>query len=429
MGKYFGLVVLFSVHTLIVKAQLASLTFNTWTTGSTDITRTVGSCSMRTQVAGSLFQNSTPRYDDAGASFNPTNGTGLHISNNWVNTTTSTTVTFTFTPAIVNPTFSIFDINRSSACNTFCSSAFADRVVINTNNGTVSAAAVQAAEQTISGSGTATVAVTGNSVCNAVPGAVNFTVSGSPTVITITYSSGATVDRMSGAPTPNTCGTGGQANCNSFRSACADPTTQFITIGSISGSNSCASSLPIELVEFNVVCTENSTQLSWVTDSEQNNDYFNIERSSDGLNFETIKEVSGSGSTNFSSSYSVIDDRPLGGLSYYRLSQTDYDGSNEVLGVLSTEWPCAKLSNGLQLFPNPTDGDVNLVIAHDYRGNYVVEIFDAIGKLVIPVIDEKFEVQGGTMLKVKTSDLSSGIFLIKVVVGDKVYTEKLVIKK
>ena len=183
------------------------------------------------------------------------------------------------------------------------------------------------------------------------------------------------------------------------------------------------------MVEFNVVCTENSTQLSWVTESEQNNDYFNIERSSDGLNFETIKEVSGSGSTNFSSSYSVIDDRPLGGLSYYRLSQTDYDGSNEVLGVLSTEWPCTKLSNGLKLFPNPTDGDVNLVIAHDYRGNYVVEIFDAIGKLVIPVIDEKFEVQGGTMLKVKTSDLLAGIFLIKVVVGDKVYTEKLVIKK
>ncbi len=430
MRNYFGLVILFSVQILSVNGQLARLDFNTWPTGSTDITRTVGSCSMRTQVAGSNFQNSAPRYDDAGVTYSPSNGTGLSVDNNWVNKTTSTTVTLTFNPAILNPTFSIFDINRNSACYSFgCSGAWTDRVIINTNNGTVSAAAVQPTEQTISGSGTATVTVIGNAVCNGLAGAVNFTINGSPTVITITYSSAATVDVMSLAPTPNTCATGGQANCLSSRSACADPGRQHITIGSISGSNSCATILPIELLEFNVVCAENITQLKWVTLSEQNNDYFNIERSSDGLNFKIIKKVSGSGSTNFLSSYNVIDDRPLGGLSYYRLSQTDYDGSNEVLGVLSTEWPCTNLSNGLQLFPNPTDDDVNLVIAHDYRENYTVEIFDAIGKLVIPVIDEKFEVQGSTLLKIKTSDLSVGIFLIKVVVGDKVYTEKLVIKK
>ena len=163
---------------------------------------------MRTQVVGSSFLNSSPRYDDAGVSWSPTNGTGLFLDHNWSNTSTSTTVTLTFNPAILNPTFSIYDINRNNPCYSLgCSGAWADKVTVNTNNGTVSATAVQPSEQTISNSGTSTVTVLGNTVCNGVNGAVNFTIAGSPTVITITYSSGAVVDVASSPPSPARCST------------------------------------------------------------------------------------------------------------------------------------------------------------------------------------------------------------------------------
>ena len=223
-------------------AQSTLFGFSTWPTGSTDITNTQGTCTMRTQVVGSSFLNSSPRYDDAGVSWSPTNGTGLFLDHNWSNTSTSTTVTLTFNPAILNPTFSIYDINRNNPCYSLgCSGAWADKVTVNTNNGTVSATAVQPSEQTISNSGTSTVTVLGNTVCNGVNGAVNFTIAGSPTVITITYSSGAVVDVASSPPSPNTCSTGGLSNCLSSRAACSDPGRQFITIGGISGNTCCLS--------------------------------------------------------------------------------------------------------------------------------------------------------------------------------------------
>ena len=116
-------------------AQSTLFGFSTWPTGSTDITNTQGTCTMRTQVVGSSFLNSSPRYDDAGVSWSPTNGTGLFLDHNWSNTSTSTTVTLTFNPAILNPTFSIYDINRNNPCYSLgCSGAWADKVTVNTNS-------------------------------------------------------------------------------------------------------------------------------------------------------------------------------------------------------------------------------------------------------------------------------------------------------
>jgi hypothetical protein len=262
------LFILFLTNTL--SAQSNRFDFDNWPTGSTDVTNRVGTCTMRTQVSGSDYQNSAPRYDDAGVSYSPTNGEGLALDHNWANTTTTTTVTLTFSPAIVNPTFSIFDINRNNPCAAFCSSAWIDRVQVSTNSGTVTATAVAPTEQTITNSGTSTVTVVGNMVCGGVNGAVNFAVSGTPTVITITYSSGPTVDRTSAA-SPNTCGaSGGETNCRNNRSACVDPGRQFITIGSISGSTCCLST-PIGQRDAPTGAQCSGTQLNFSSNPGGNN--------------------------------------------------------------------------------------------------------------------------------------------------------------
>jgi len=450
MKSFFKVLFTLSIVMIISSSINAQFSWSSWSSSSASTSGIISTASCVanvsiTQSAGSsAFTNTSPRYQAAG-SFG--NGSGLFISNDWGNVSSSTTVTINFTTAVINPCFNIDDINTPRLCNAGCTNNWSDEVQVSgtrtsgtgtvtvTSNSTGSGVPItDVFNVTLSGAGNTTATVSARPNCSTTYYHAGFCLSGTFTRITIIYRSGPWFSRPAAATfiSSANCGTNTALCRSELTNNCSisngNPANQHIKIGAISTTN-CSVSLPVEFVDFSATCLNSEAQLNWSTFTELNNDYFTIERSLDGFDFEEMAEVSGNGTTSQMSTYQWTDVRPIHGTSYYRLSQTDYNGEKTMLGTLSSQWPCANLSNGLQLFPNPTDGDVNLVIAHDYRGNYVVEIFDAIGKLVIPVIDEKFEVQGSTLLKINTSDLSAGIFLIKVVVGDKVYIEKLVIKK
>ena len=91
--------------------------------------------------------------------------------------------------------------------------------------------------------------------------------------------------------------------------------------------------LPIDLISFNAEHLGGDIHpvvvIDWVTLSQVNNDYFEVQRSVDVEQWYTIETVTGAGNSNSQMSYSVIDTKPLHGISYYRLKQTDYDGQHE----------------------------------------------------------------------------------------------------
>ena len=89
---------------------------------------------------------------------------------------------------------------------------------------------------------------------------------------------------------------------------------------------STGSPLPVKLISFNANLLKNSVWLDWKTETEINNNYFTIERSSNIEYWESIKEVKGAGNSNSTLSYSIVDQKPLLGISYYRLKQTDFNG-------------------------------------------------------------------------------------------------------
>ncbi len=230
------LFLLLSFSNIKISAQNNRFDYNGWVTGSTDLTNTVGTCTMRTQVSGSNFLNSAPRFDDTGVTYSPTNGEGLALDHDWTNLTTSTTVTLTYSPAITNPTFSIFDINRNNPCA--IAGAWTDRVTITTTPAAIiNVSQAQPSEQTVSGSGSGSVTITGNMVCNGVNGAVTINITGNINTITITYSSGPTVNINGGSGSCGNPDVG--ASCFTTRTARTDPGRQFITIGSVSGSTCC----------------------------------------------------------------------------------------------------------------------------------------------------------------------------------------------
>ncbi|MCK9561801.1 MAG: hypothetical protein M0R02_03680 [Bacteroidales bacterium] len=86
--------------------------------------------------------------------------------------------------------------------------------------------------------------------------------------------------------------------------------------------------LPIELVEFYADITEhNYVEVFWTTATETNNDYFTLYRSNNGITFNPIAEIAGAGTTVYQTTYSYLDASFYTGTSYYKFSQTDYDGS------------------------------------------------------------------------------------------------------
>lgn len=86
--------------------------------------------------------------------------------------------------------------------------------------------------------------------------------------------------------------------------------------------------MPIELESFEAVILENTdVQLNWITLSELNNDYFNIERSNDGTNWKSIAKLDAAGDSQERKYYSFLDKTPNSEINYYRLKQTDFDGA------------------------------------------------------------------------------------------------------
>jgi hypothetical protein len=174
--------------------------------------------------------------------------------------------------------------------------------------------------------------------------------------------------------------------------------------------------LPIELIDFNAIMNEDRVEISWTTASEINNDYFIVEKSEDGFDWEFVIETQGSGNSNLIINYFEIDNKPLRGLSYYRLTQVDFDGKQETFNVI----PVENVEGIMNIYPNPVNkGEcINLsfeslhknkqeilVVLRDIRGNEaysIIKFVDCDNGLV--VIDIPHNLTSGTYLVVATSE-------------------------
>jgi len=133
------------------------------------------------------------------------------------------------------------------------------------------------------------------------------------------------------------------------------------------------STLPIELITFDAVKQNRDIKLSWKTASETNNDFFTVDRSADGISWETVQTLPGAGNSSQVSDYSWIDNSPYAGISYYRLKQTDYDGKSETFNIVSV---VQKDVEELQAYPNPVSHSSSLI---GIDANKPIRIFNTVG--------------------------------------------------
>ena len=111
---------------------------------------------------------------------------------------------------------------------------------------------------------------------------------------------------------------------------CPSVNSAYVTITVVSG-------LPIELLYFNGVVCETGNKLYWSTASENNNNYFNIEKTRDGKIWNSISNMKGVGNSSTQLYYSFVDEDVENIINYYRLKQTDYDGKFKYSEIISID--------------------------------------------------------------------------------------------
>ena len=164
--------------------------------------------------------------------------------------------------------------------------------------------------------------------------------------------------RVAQAINPNWVDKGGTGSANGSGYITSTAFTTFSNIFTLGNTPGGSNPLPVELVDFKANKINEGVELKWTTASETNNDYFSIERSSDGEHFDEIGRINGSGNISFSKTYSIIDHQPEHGINYYRLKQTDYNGH---FSHSSIEKVIFQKKQAMQLSPNPIQEDYVIV--------------------------------------------------------------------
>lgn len=139
--------------------------------------------------------------------------------------------------------------------------------------------------------------------------------------------------------------------------------------------------LPIELLSFSGETSTAGNMLFWSTATEQDNDYFILEKSKDGEQFTAFAEIKGAGNATSVQNYRHLDEEPFSHLTYYRLQSVDTDGQKEVSKVIAIQSKLETTATDLQLFPNPATDYVT--IQYPAVGGFnELRIVDVTGKIV-----------------------------------------------
>ncbi|MDQ3111219.1 MAG: T9SS type A sorting domain-containing protein, partial [Bacteroidota bacterium] len=198
------------------------------------------------------------------------------------------------------------------------------------------------------------------------------------------------------------------------------------TFGSLSG----ASPLPIELLTFNAALNNNQqVDLTWSTASETNNAYFTIEKTSDGIHYETVAVVNGAGNSTQVLHYSAVDVNPYSGVSYYRLKQTDFNGMYSYSDLVAITIENSSTTTTMSIYPNPGNGATVHITMNVVEGQeIVVTITDALGKINFYKNISTTE-NGKVNYEIKPEQqLSPGIYFVTATTEGKVFSQKLIVE-
>ncbi len=173
--------------------------------------------------------------------------------------------------------------------------------------------------------------------------------------------------------------------------------------------------LPVSLISFNADYIDNAVQIDWITASEENNDYFIVQKSTDGIYFEDIDRVEGAGNSNVIVHYQSFDENP-DNINYYRLLQVDFDGQNSLSNII-----VVRNNNDKEMlfYPNPSTGIVNI----ETENAVDVIIYSSIGQTVA-----QYHFEASSLNEIDLSNEPKGIYFVSYYSANKLIVKKVMIE-
>lgn len=175
------------------------------------------------------------------------------------------------------------------------------------------------------------------------------------------------------------------------------------------------------LVSFNAAVTSiDEVYLNWIAKNESQNSLFQVQRSKNNLDFETIGTVEGIADGDEYNFYYFMDHNPMPGRTYYRLLQTSQQSPVAYSEIAMTMIHTTE-GQSLMLYPNPADDIVYFEILEDYTSEVSYQLYNAAGQLVHSGLSNNSDKRPSLNI----NQLSAGIYMLRVQYDDKVQTIKL----
>jgi hypothetical protein len=197
----------------------------------------------------------------------------------------------------------------------------------------------------------------------------------------------------------------------------------------IHSTNGIPTVLPIELTYFTSTCENNKIRIEWQTASENNNHHYEIERSENATNYETILSIpSQKGNTNQLQNYIVYDNEPNDIMLYYRLKQVDSDGSFSYSNIININCHNSIEKNTIvSVYPNPTEEILNIAINTTENGRALINVYDMYSSLVKQ--KEITITKGNHNFDIAINDLPVGIYVVEIINNDSMVFKNKIIKQ
>lgn len=180
--------------------------------------------------------------------------------------------------------------------------------------------------------------------------------------------------------------------------------------------------LPVELTAFNAKLVSEEAILDWQTASELNNDYFTIERSGDGKNWEVLDYIQGAGTTNEVQIYSFTDKQPIRGASYYRLKQVDYNGDFEYSEIRVVNYEL-EATISLRVYPIPAN-EILFLESQSSLSETSVQLINALGTPVRLAINRVSDYK----ISLSLGNLDSGVYYLSIQSEKTQITQKVLVQ-
>lgn len=185
--------------------------------------------------------------------------------------------------------------------------------------------------------------------------------------------------------------------------------------------------LPVELISFKGVGTDQGVALTWVTASEKDCAYFTVQHSSDGSLFEAVGKLSGNGNSLSEKTYKFTHPTPLNGKNFYRLKQVDVDDSFRFSPIILVD--TNKLATpGFSIYPNPaTENKFYIWLENKTSPNQTVRFWlsDLTGKTLL---EQDFKARQEILVDLAGKGLPAGLYLVKVQQGESQQLRKVIIE-